>query len=45
MMILLACAGFLVARWKLKSVAGGKDVVAEPVADVRAPQVGKEKDL
>jgi hypothetical protein len=44
-MIALACAAFLVARWKLKPGARQKDVVVEPIAGVIPPQVGKEIEL
>jgi hypothetical protein len=45
MMIILACAAFLVAKWKLKPSAVAKDVIVEANADAIPPQVRKETDL
>jgi len=44
-MIILACAAFLVAKWKLKPSAVAEDVIVEANADAIPPQVRKETDL
>ena len=45
MMIILACAAFLVAKWKLQPSAVAEDEIVEANADAIPPQVRKETDL